>query len=119
MADITSTELERTVDAAIAALGAWCYPSDLEVRAAAVLASNIAGFDYVAMLAATLESQPELSVDTARRLVALAWLDRVLGLVAKGAEPRPGILSTGKHADALGRDPDAGEDPAYGEGWDA
>ncbi len=113
----TATPLELAADAAAYALLAFAYPSDIQVREAAMRTCQLVGIDYVEAVASTMDLHPQVSTAGARRHLAMHLIDGVNALASKGAEPRPGILASGKPADALGRDPSRYGDDA--EGWDA
>lgn len=90
----SATPLEMQVDAAIATLGAWCYPSDHDIRGAAVKACQLVGVDYIPSIAMVMEGTGA-DAHTARRKVAAGFLANVGALAEKGAEPRQGVLGGG------------------------
>lgn len=102
----TRTQLEAAVDAAVATMAAWCYPSDVEVRHVAALACSAVGVDYIAAIALVLDSNAKISADDARYVVAQGFLTAVHDMRAAGAKPREHTLVNGREADALGRDPE-------------
>ncbi len=112
----TATPLELAADAAAYALLAFTYPSDIQVREAAMRCCQLVGVDYVEAVASTMDLHPQVSTAGARRHLAMRLIDGVNALASKGAEPRPGILASGRRADALGRDPRDSDTPD--EGWD-
>lgn len=98
----SGTALEFAVDAAVGALSAYCYPSDTEVRGAAVQAAALVGVDYLDAVASVMEST-EASADMARWHVAASFITAVATLVTTGtAQPRRDITATGLKANALG-----------------
>lgn len=98
----SGTALEFAVDAAVGALSAYCYPSDTEVRGAAVQAAALVGIDYLDAVAGVMESTNG-SADAARWTVAASFLSAVAQLVTTGtAQPRQGFTATGLPANALG-----------------
>ncbi len=99
---ITATALEQEVDAFIATLSAWCYPSDVEVRYTALEACALLGIDYVESIANIMETT-NADAHSARYLLATGFAARIAAEREKGAVPRTGILATGKQADSLGR----------------
>jgi hypothetical protein len=107
MSDFTTTELERNVDALIAVLGAFAYPSDVDCRFAACEASTLAGSDYIECVAKAMEVHPTASAHQARWAMVMHFMEQTIRLLAQGAEPRTGILSTGAKADQLGRSPES------------
>lgn len=66
-------ELHKVEDAHITCRSAWLYPLDHDIRAAAYFAVSRIGFDYVELLAATMERGDHgkgMSAEAARRAVA-------------------------------------------------
>ncbi len=102
---MTATPLERQVDATLAAMAAWCYPSDLAVREACIIGCRMVGVDYVEHLAGLLTQHQNLTADGARWATAMALMQGVVGLRTSGAAPRMGVCATGEPADDLGIDP--------------
>lgn len=103
----TATPLECYVDAAAYALLAYAYPSDVEIREVAMRTAQLVQVDYIEALGTILDHNKGLSPDAARLHLALHFVEHVKHAQQTGAEPRAGILASGKPADALGRDPDA------------
>ncbi len=102
----TGTALELAADAAAFALLSFAYPSDVYIREAALRCGKLVGIDYVDAVGSIMDHNPAVSAHAARRFLAMQLIDNMNLLASKGAEPRPGILASGKRADALGRDPD-------------
>lgn len=98
----SGTALEFAVDAAVGALSAYCYPSDTEVRGAAIQAAALAGVDYLDAVARTMEST-NCSADSARWMVASSFITAVATIVAADtSRPRQGFTATGLRANAMG-----------------
>lgn len=106
----TATPLEVYVDAAASSLLAYAYPSDIQIRAGAMQAARLANVDYIEALGTILDHNRNMRPDVARLHLALHFIEHVRHEAETGAEPREGILSSGKPADELGRDPDHTED---------
>jgi hypothetical protein len=103
--DITATPLELTVDAAVGAMLAWCYPSSIDARAAAMQGCYLCGLDYLEAVAQTMEATGA-SADTARFEVARSLAATVAKLRASGHEPRRGIVPGGQRTiDDVGNGP--------------
>lgn len=112
---VSSTRFEEAVDAASYALMSACYPSDTIIRLGAIQACARLGLDYISILAATLESDDTLTHSEGRFKVA----ESLYGIVNTmrlhlGAEPREGILTSGREADERGMDPRNDPD-SYGD----
>lgn len=114
---ITATELERQGDAFIATFSAYLYPSDVEVRFAAMEACNLVGVDYIETVAHIVETaqaaRPDVNIhpDAARYAAAMHFLDNVATLRSQGHKPREGISANGSPTDPLGRDAAPATDP--------
>lgn len=99
MPSVTSTDLERAIDAYVACLAAYAYPSDAELRLVAVQACGVLGVDYIEAVAASMARLP---ADEARFAVAASWYATLLKLRARGDAPRPGVAADGFPTDTLG-----------------
>jgi hypothetical protein len=98
----TGTPLEAAVDAAVCTLMAWAYPSDDELRMAAVSACGLCGVDYIDRVAQLTEhlDRDNYNPDhahTARWLVAQAALAG-LEVQRRTMVPRMGVLGNGEPA---------------------
>lgn len=91
----SATRLELEVDATVATLGAWCYPSDNEVRIAAAQAAGLVGVDYIESIAMLCEGTG-CDPHTARQKVAAGFMERVAACVNAGETPRLGVLADGR-----------------------
>lgn len=98
---VTATGLELEVGAAVASLAAWCWPSDFEQRVCAEQASALCGVDYVESIARIMTST-NADANTARRIVADGFLQRVGKLVNTGHAPRMGVGACGNQLDSTG-----------------
>lgn len=106
-----ATQLECMVDAAVASMSAWVYPSDLEIRNVAEYACDVVGINYVESLAAMVEaSDKDDAPMRARWGVVTACMDGIAQLAAQGARPREGFACTGQPVNLLGVVPKPEED---------
>ncbi len=100
MHSVTATDLERVIDAYVATLAAYAYPSDAELRLVAVQACGVLGVDYIEKVAELMVSR--LPADEARFAVAANWYATLLRLRARGDAPRFGVAADGFPTDTLG-----------------
>lgn len=96
------TRLECIGDAAVGTISAFLYPSDPEIRLAAVEASALAGVDYIEAVAAVMESKPDATPDAARWAVAVGVIRALAGAISDGDAPRVGINAIGQEIGGLG-----------------
>lgn len=90
------------MDAAVGTLSAYTYPSDTELRGAAISACSLVGVDYLEAVACTMEST-QCDPDRARWIVAASFIKAAATLIETGTvQPRTGVLGSGQPANALG-----------------
>lgn len=100
MVERTTTQLEGAVDAAVAALAAFAYPSDHRMRAIVEGAFQLRGMSWlnaVAAITAALDKEHYNpgNADEARWRVACAAFEAVRQIRQRGAQPREGIGPNG------------------------
>jgi hypothetical protein len=95
------TQLEMVTEAHMATTGAWLYPSDEHMREVAILACGNVGFDYIELVAETMEKattadtsgveQPGVDANTARHMVAESFWRLTKQLMGQGQVPRMNV----------------------------
>lgn len=90
------TDLERVENAHIGCRAAWLYPFNPDLLRTAAVACEDVGFNYVELVAATIEAHDKASADnvppmemtTARLRVAESFHALSMKMVAEGHNPR-------------------------------